>query len=85
MISPASVGVPKTSDQQSNKNISDFRNPAISIAISSYGLRDLLNTIFREKWLISWVFLVTIFIGTTIALQLKSTYTAQKLWKNSIT
>lgn len=77
MISPASVAVPKTSDQQSNKNIPDFRNPAINIAISSYGLRDLLNTLFREKQLIFWVFLVTIVIGTAIALQLKSTYTAQ--------
>ena len=44
---------------------------------SGYGLRDLLNTVFREKRLIFWVFLVTFSVGAAIALRMKPIYSAQ--------
>lgn len=44
---------------------------------SGYGLRDLLNTVFREKRLIFSVFLLTFAIGAAMAMRLKPIYTAE--------
>jgi uncharacterized protein involved in exopolysaccharide biosynthesis len=55
----------------------DQRPKAAHMIASGYGLRDLLNTIFREKRLIFSVFLLTFAAGASIALRMKPIYTAQ--------
>ncbi len=51
--------------------------PFAPMMASGYGLRDLLNTVFREKLLIFSVFLLTFSLGAVMALKLKPIYTAE--------
>lgn len=76
MTSTNSTSVSEASDDRW-KNAPEPEKSALPVMSSRYALRDLLNTIFRERWLIVWIFLLTFGAGLFMALRLEPMYTAQ--------
>lgn len=56
---------------------SDLKETGPPAFISHYSIRDLLTTLFREKKLISLIFILSVSAGATVALRLEPLYTAQ--------
>ncbi|MCC6136888.1 MAG: hypothetical protein IT491_16235 [Gammaproteobacteria bacterium] len=68
---------PSAATQNQSSPLQEYSRHSAPMAAPKYSVRDVLSTLFRERRLILWVFLVTFGIGAVISFKLGILYTAE--------